>query len=220
MTEDFLSRWARLKRESAAESPQRSEAQTPDSAPSAPDPAAAQEFDVSSVPAIESISAQSSVAAFLRAGVPEDLTRAALRNAWVSDPAIRDFVGIAENQWDFNGEGTIAGFGPLSAEEYARYVATRTLRADSALAAPGVENADKRESSGAMGAHESTDGPPAPSASASPSQSHPIDQPSVGQSQAMPATSARVFESSSASQTKRTHGSALPNMSLVGKFEQ
>jgi hypothetical protein len=31
----------------------------------------------------------------------------------VSDPAIRDFIGIAENQWDFINPTTIPGFGPL-----------------------------------------------------------------------------------------------------------
>ena len=50
----------------------------------------------------------------------EELTRAALRSAWTADPAIRDFVGIAESQWDFNGEGTIRGFGSLEAADYPR----------------------------------------------------------------------------------------------------
>jgi hypothetical protein len=45
--------------------------------------------------------------------VPAELTRAALRQAWASDPAIRDFIGIAENQWDFNDPNAISGFGPL-----------------------------------------------------------------------------------------------------------
>ncbi len=45
--------------------------------------------------------------------MPAELTRAALRRAWVSDPAIRDFIGIAENQWDFNDPTAIPGFGPL-----------------------------------------------------------------------------------------------------------
>jgi hypothetical protein len=31
----------------------------------------------------------------------------------VSDPVIRDFIGIAENQWDFTNPTTIPGFGPL-----------------------------------------------------------------------------------------------------------
>ena len=46
-------------------------------------------------------------------GVPPELTSAALRRAWIADPAIRDFVGLAENPWDFNAPGSIAGFGPL-----------------------------------------------------------------------------------------------------------
>jgi hypothetical protein len=53
----------------------------------------------------------------LRKGVPADLTRAALRRAWASDPAIRDFIGIAENQWDFNDPNGIPGFGPLAPME-------------------------------------------------------------------------------------------------------
>jgi hypothetical protein len=50
----------------------------------------------------------------LTSGVPAELTRAALRQAWANDPAIRDFIGIAENQWDFNDPNAIPGFGPLS----------------------------------------------------------------------------------------------------------
>jgi hypothetical protein len=40
-----------------------------------------------------------------------------LRRVWTSDPAIRDFIGIAENQWDFNDPDAIPGFGPLAAME-------------------------------------------------------------------------------------------------------
>jgi hypothetical protein len=49
--------------------------------------------------------------------VPAELTRAALRRAWTSDPAIRDFIGIAENQWDFNVPTTIPGFGTLQGND-------------------------------------------------------------------------------------------------------
>jgi hypothetical protein len=45
------------------------------------------------------------------------LARAALRRAWANDPAIRDFVGVAENQWDFNDPDAIPGFGPLLATD-------------------------------------------------------------------------------------------------------
>ena len=50
---------------------------------------------------------------FLQRNVPVALQRAVLRRAWVIDPAIRDFIGIAENQWDFSKPETIPGFGSL-----------------------------------------------------------------------------------------------------------
>jgi Protein of unknown function (DUF3306) len=108
-TETFLSRWLRLKRESEASLP-------PEDAPAA-EPAAAA-FDPSSLPPIESIVADSDIRAFLHEAVPAELTRAALRSAWTADPAIRDFVGIAENQWNFNDAACIPGFGPLQAADY------------------------------------------------------------------------------------------------------
>jgi hypothetical protein len=104
-SETFLSRWLRLKRNSAAASP----------AADAASPAA---FDPASLPSIESIVADSDIQPFLREGVPAELTRAALRSAWTADPAIRDFVGIAENQWNFNEHHCIPGFGPLEAADY------------------------------------------------------------------------------------------------------
>ena len=59
-------------------------------------------LDLASLPPIESIGGGSDIRPFLAAGVPADLTRAALRRAWSTDPAIRDFVGLSENSWDFN----------------------------------------------------------------------------------------------------------------------
>jgi Protein of unknown function (DUF3306) len=103
-SETFLSRWLRLKRESEASLP-------PADAPS---PAA---FDPASLPPIESIVADSDIRQFLQEGVPPELTRAALRSAWSADPAIRDFVGIAENQWNFNDHHGVPGFGPLEAPD-------------------------------------------------------------------------------------------------------
>jgi hypothetical protein len=36
---------------------------------------------------------------------------------WTSDPAIRDFIGLAENQWDFTDPTGIPGFGALEATD-------------------------------------------------------------------------------------------------------
>ena len=72
-------------------------------------------FDPATLPSIESITAGSDIRAFLQSGVPAELTKAALRRAWTTDPAIRDFIGMAENQWDFTDPTAMPGFGPLQA---------------------------------------------------------------------------------------------------------
>ena len=82
------------------------------------------DFDLSSLPSIEQVTSATDVTAFLRKGIPQELTRAALRRAWTADPAIRDFVGLAENAWDFNDPDAMSGFGPLdcSAEQLDAFV--------------------------------------------------------------------------------------------------
>jgi hypothetical protein len=122
--EDFLSRWSRRKR--AAEKSVVSPPQTAPASQTMPAPddkgvpplpktdeTSEDDFDLSTLPSLESITAATDVTAFLRKGVPLELGRAALRRAWTADPAIRDFVGLAENAWDFNDPNAIPGFGPL-----------------------------------------------------------------------------------------------------------
>ncbi|WP_439370265.1 DUF3306 domain-containing protein [Bradyrhizobium sp. DASA03120] len=120
MSEDkFLARWSRLKQEANASAAQPHPAMN-DKARSAPPRAAKDEeveFDLSSLPSIDSITSATDIKAFLREGIPQDLTRAALRRAWSADPAIRDFVGLAENAWDFNDPSAMPGFGPLDCSE-------------------------------------------------------------------------------------------------------
>jgi hypothetical protein len=141
--ENFIARWSRRKREAAQET----EAEKPAAGPeAAPESARADDdqrvgnapplargdtselpqsvFDPSKLPPIESITAESDIRAFLAPGVPPELTRAALRRAWATDPKIRDFVGLADYDWDFNAPGAIAGFGALEpSEELRRQVA-------------------------------------------------------------------------------------------------
>lgn len=119
--EEFLARWSRRKRETktAVEAPPPAElAEAPNPARSgiAETPADA-EVDLSSLPPIESITGATDITAFLRKGIPPELSRAALRRAWASDPAIRDFIGLAENAWDFNDPNAMPGFGPLDCSE-------------------------------------------------------------------------------------------------------
>jgi hypothetical protein len=130
--ENFLSRWARLKRE-AAETPAAPEAEGDESRADTPaaaetaSPAPELEFDLSTLPPIETITATTDIRAFLAPGVPPELTRAALRRAWVADPTIRDFVGIAENQWDFNDPNAIPGFGSLGPFDDVRRLVAQIL---------------------------------------------------------------------------------------------
>lgn len=152
---DFLSRWSRRKRAAAegvtepdrpapagevrngdGEAPPVAAVQQPQARPDArtdaqgPPPAAAEaeaEVDLGSLPPIESIGPDTDVRAFLRAGVPSALRHAALRRAWSSDPAIRDFKGLQENDWDFNDPDAIPGFGKLDPDFDVRRMVARVF---------------------------------------------------------------------------------------------
>jgi hypothetical protein len=124
--EKFIDRWSRRKRKAADEhAPVEAKDAALVSPPSTEtDPSFAEApFDPASLPPIESIGAESDIRAFLRPGVPPDLSRAALRRAWSADPAIRDFIGLVENGWDFNNPDAMPGFGPISAGDVAKLLA-------------------------------------------------------------------------------------------------
>ena len=115
--EKFLARWSRRKlkpadKQAPEESPTAADARPIESAPPAPK-AEAPEFDVSTLPSLNSIGATSDIRAFLQAGVPSALRHAALRRAWSADPAIRDYIGPNENFWEGVGPGGVPGFGEL-----------------------------------------------------------------------------------------------------------
>lgn len=143
--ENFLTRWSRRKRaaqeepdvkdEHAPATPTDPDSHPPETGETRPEAHASigkpadeplSELDLSKLPSLESITAATDIRPFLAAGVPQALRSAALRRAWSADPAIRDFVGLAENAWDFTAPGAIAGFGTLSASEAARVVASFT----------------------------------------------------------------------------------------------
>ena len=64
--------------------------------------------------------------------MPADLVRAVLRRAWAADPAVRDFIGLSENSWDFNAPHGVPGFGSLTAED-ARRLLARVMEGTGAL---------------------------------------------------------------------------------------
>jgi hypothetical protein len=131
---DFLSRWSRRKRKAAKALPDSDAGQAQDDAlkseadkgADVPPQVTATDkkkpptraetkpeepvFDIAKLPSIESITAETDIRAFLSPGVPAALRQAALRQAWSADPKIRDFIEMAENQFDFNSGGEILGF--------------------------------------------------------------------------------------------------------------
>jgi hypothetical protein len=97
------------------------------------------------LPSIETITVDTDVRGFLQSHVPAALTRAALRKAWASDPAIRDFIGIAESQWDFNDPTAMSGFGPMLETDNVPALLARTLDGEDKLAGVIPEIAVLRE---------------------------------------------------------------------------
>ncbi len=193
--ENFLSRWSRLKRESGTEGS--SEEQRTVDTVSGTDVSSAAAFDVVGLPPIESIVADSDIRPFLADGVPAELTRAALRSAWAADPAIRDFIGIAESQWDFNDPAAIPGFGPLGVAEYARVLETRAL-AGLNIAVEGVrENPGESE--------------PPTSASVDPPRGAPADEVRQVVAARADSSSKSASEASPGSPARHAHGGALPD---------
>jgi hypothetical protein len=132
--ENFLRRWSRRKQTSATRPRQGNESLESATAEAEPSPDTAATggpdrpaFGPATLPPIDSITATSDIRAFLAPGVPEELCRAALRRAWLTDPAIRDFVGLAENQWDFTKPDSVPGFGSLKQTPELRRMVARLL---------------------------------------------------------------------------------------------
>jgi hypothetical protein len=121
--ESFLARWSRRKREGTALARLRED--PPPSATEDPRPVPSTEPEAPAalpLPPIDAIESASDIKAFLAPGVPLELTRAALRRAWTADPAIRDFIGLSENAWDFNAPDGVPGFGSLAPDQVRRLV--------------------------------------------------------------------------------------------------
>jgi hypothetical protein len=210
--EQFLARWSRRKQEAKADhaepAPEKpAEVQGSASSDNAAADAVLPETDLSNLPPIESIDATTDITAFLRKGIPQELSREALRRAWSADPAIRDFVGLAENAWDFNDPNAMPGFGPLdySAEQV------------SALVRRVVEGAVESAGSAADVLAEGAEGGERPEAGFTPpsnpvktlGDSPPPDEP-ANELPSDAAASQQVASNEETSLPRRTHGGALP----------
>jgi hypothetical protein len=235
--EKFLQRWSRRKVEAerqtheevvepvpdtAAKSDHRSQALPAADAASATPPAenrakpaadAKAGFDLASLPPIESITAATDLRAFMNPGVPAELTRAALRRAWTADPAIRDFVGLAENAWDFTDPNAMAGFGKLPADFDVQKLVSQIF-GDAKAQASEPEADVSGPPNAAQASGESTEIP-------SPSPAR-IDEQEVASLEPVRETSNPVvqrdnndashnsYSVSEAAETRRSHGRGLP----------
>src|SRR5713226_7715048 len=112
----FLARWSQRKHE--AKQPDRDAPTANPDMPSGPvaESDAGPEFDLSSLPKLEDMTATTDITAFLRKGVPEHLRNAALRKSWALDPVIRDYVNPAlEYAYDWNTPGGVPGSSEIGA---------------------------------------------------------------------------------------------------------
>jgi hypothetical protein len=122
----FLARWSQRKQEAkqpeptrdppAAESVESSGSPAPSGSLAPQGEDVTPEFDLSTLPKLEELTASTDITAFLRKGVPEHLRNAALRQSWALDPAIRNYVNPAlEYAYDWNVPGGVPGGGELGA---------------------------------------------------------------------------------------------------------
>jgi hypothetical protein len=168
--ENFLTRWSRRKRAAAddrdrepRDEPGNEQAQRAGDAPSAEGAAADPSpprsgavstpaepvFDLTKLPSIESITAETDISAFLAPGVPAELKLAALRRAWVTDPKVRDFVGLNDYDFDFHTPGAIPGFGSLQMTDELRQEAMRVVSSWQPKSEPAGESAAAEPASAA-----------------------------------------------------------------------
>jgi hypothetical protein len=129
MSDGFLARWSRRKRDEARRVPEPPTA-APDSASPVAVPAEQEGSlspeELARLPSLNALTAATDLAPFLRAGVPRALRNAALRRMWSLDPTIRDFVSEArEYAYDWNTPGGVPGTGgAISAEDVRAMVET------------------------------------------------------------------------------------------------
>lgn len=228
---DFLARWSRRKR-AAAEL--KSRAQTtvadaaaedaraaPPAAPAqeqeqcAPQPAGpvALEFDPASLPSLDSIAADTDIRAFLQPGVPAELRHAALRRAWAADPAIRDFRGLQENDWDFNDPDKVPGFGKLGPDFDIRKMAAQVFGDDpDGAEPPPATDPQSLPAAQKIGAADSAEAASDRSAAVSDAASRPSERQEMMQCKQYVATREEQPSETVDRAKSRRHGGAIPRI--------
>src|SRR5882724_10615142 len=215
----FLARWSQRKHE--AKQPDRDAPTVNADAPSGPvaESDVAQEFDLSSLPKLEDMTATTDITAFLRKGVPEHLRNAALRKSWALDPAIRNYVNPAlDYAYDWNTPGGVPGNSEIGAGmDVARLVSQIMGTGETAIepSAPTVENPAELASDPAPSG-EPQSGPPEQPLRLS-SKQVPIGREPTNREEGTPvqagqAEHSKASDSAAPQHAARRHGSAKPTI--------
>ena len=160
--------------------------------------------DLANLVPLEAIGAETDIRAFLAVGVPAELTQAALRRAWLSDPKIRDFVGLADYDWDFNTPGSMAGFGMIEATDQIERELLRLARGAAAV----TTTSEMPRSPPSMGERQAGDEDHSASSDKEDERARPDDVSPVQQSTGPAPRPEELVERAFRSQRK--HGRALP----------
>ncbi len=222
--EGFLRRWSRRKQDAAeaktdADIGAAPEAAEPsnDAPPVGASPMIPQRaVDPADLPPVESIAAGSDIRAFLAEGVPTDLKTAALRRAWLADPAIRDFVGPADYAWDFNAPDAVAGFGPLRPTDDVARLAAQVFGGDAPKRAEKEAEASAAPASAAQPAEPGDAVETADTKISGPRSDESLNGPLAAELSAAKSTELAVTQDKASSDEKallcqhRRHGGALP----------
>jgi hypothetical protein len=214
--DNFIARWSRLKREAETEKRQPKQPEPPQATPQQQPATTAGEirgeveppFDPATLPPTESIVADTDIRAFLQKGVPAELTKAALRRAWATDPAIRDFIEVAENQWDFTNPSSIPGFGLLRGSDDIGQLAAQAMgRLTEAPPQPAGLIEEKQEERRASATEiQSRPAPAWAEAPAPPSESDKPDERNTAAALQHPEASSNSRRTS----RRKVHGAAMP----------
>jgi hypothetical protein len=139
----FLARWSQRKHEA------KRDGDTPPAeaaVPAEPVAEAEPEFDLSSLPKLEEMTATTDITGFLRKGVPEHLRNAALQKSWALDPAIRNYVNPAlDYAYDWNTPGGVPGSSEIGAGMDVARLVSQIMGSGESVAEPSASAAESKE---------------------------------------------------------------------------
>jgi hypothetical protein len=217
----FLARWSQRKHE--AKQPGRDAPVANPEVPSEPVTGAdaEPEFDLSSLPKLEDMTATTNITAFLRKGVPEHLRNAALRQSWALDPAVRNYVNPAlDYAYDWNTPGGVPGSSEIGTGMDVARLASQVMGGVESVADPSagdVEPIDDRAQS--LGHHAKRE--PEPElpvqavrleSEAGSTEQAPADAEKGGRTEAERTDDIKECSSVAPQRAVRRHGSAKPQV--------